>query len=52
MRKGCISVKLLIRNQEFERTGSFVVRDHETLKPEAIIEEMSQVREEEAMTGK
>jgi hypothetical protein len=52
MRKGRVSVKLLIGDREFERTGTFVVRDHETPKPEAIIEEMSQACEEEAVTGK
>jgi hypothetical protein len=51
-RKGHVSVKLLIVDREFERTETFVVRNHEILKPEAIIEEMTQACEEEAMTGK
>jgi hypothetical protein len=45
-------VKFLIGDREFERTGTFVIRDHETPKPETIIGEMSQAREEEAVTGK
>ena len=52
MCKGRVSIKLFIGDREFERTGTFVVRDHETPKPKAIIEEMSQAREEEAVTGK
>jgi hypothetical protein len=45
-------VKLLIGDRELERTGTFVIRDHETTKPETIIGGISQAREEEAMTGK
>jgi hypothetical protein len=45
-------VKFLIGDQEFERTRNFVIRDHETLKPETIIGEMSPAREEEAVIGK
>jgi hypothetical protein len=45
-------VKLLIKDQEFERTGTFVIRDHETPKPETIIGEMSPACEEEAVIGK
>ena len=34
-----------IEDQEFERTGTLVSRNHETPKPEIIIGEMSQARE-------
>ena len=52
MHKGNVSVKLLIGDQELERTGTFFIRDHEAPKPETIIGGISQVREEEAVTGK
>ena len=49
MRKGA---HRKIGDREFERTGTIVSGNHETLKPKIIIGEMSQAREEEAMTGK
>jgi hypothetical protein len=46
MRKGRVSVKLLIGDRGFKRTGTLDVGDHETPKPKIKIRERSRLSAE------